>query len=100
MITEAMPCAYCGCVGYHTWAGSGGCPGAVSDRDSQDRAAASQLRALELELQNYKTQNAALRALCGQAADALGGTQTLLKQGDQAWLGPLSAQLKAAAAAP
>ena len=65
-----MPCAYCGCVGYHTWAGSGGCPGAVSDRD-RDRAAASQLRALELELQNYKTQNAALRALCGQAADAL-----------------------------
>ena len=42
-MVESAPCPYCGCVGHHIWAGSGGCPGAVSERD-RDGYAAQALR--------------------------------------------------------
>jgi hypothetical protein len=43
-VNQAIPCPYCGNIGYHMWAGGGGCPGAVSERE-RDAVAVVYLRA-------------------------------------------------------
>jgi hypothetical protein len=43
-MNQASPCPYCGNIGYHMWAGGGGCPGAVSERE-RDAVAVVYLRA-------------------------------------------------------
>jgi hypothetical protein len=69
-VTQASPCPYCGVIGYHMWAGGGGCPGAVSERE-RDAAAALYLRALREENLRLQTAIGRYALLCGKAADAL-----------------------------
>ena len=71
------PCPYCGANGYHLWGGAGGCPGGVSVRDRDLRAAAviTELRKhIELIAEagvKRERELIGLRALCVRAADAL-----------------------------
>jgi O-acetyl-ADP-ribose deacetylase (regulator of RNase III) len=54
------------------WAGAGGCPGAVSERE-RDAAAAAYLQTLSEQNRNLQFALARYVALCARAADALEG---------------------------
>jgi hypothetical protein len=69
-MNQAIPCPYCGNIGYHMWAGSGGCPGAVPERE-RDAAAAVLIQSLTEQTQGLRFVLGQYALLCARAANAL-----------------------------
>jgi hypothetical protein len=69
-VNQAIPCPYCGHIGYHMWAGGGGCPGAVSERE-RDAVAAVYLRAYAERIKLKDAEIERIKVLLRRAADAL-----------------------------
>jgi hypothetical protein len=84
-MNQAIPCPYCGNIGYHFWAGSGGCPGAVPERE-RDAAAAVLIQTLTEQTQGLRFVLGQYAVLCARAADAL-------EKHDEMWGKPLSRDL-------
>jgi len=88
-----IPCPYCGCVGYHTWAGTGGCPGAANERE-RDQIAAATIRAALTGSSAMAGEIAALKALCLGVANTLEIENRLLMK---PIIGEIIAELRKAA---
>jgi hypothetical protein len=66
-VNQAIPCPYCGKIGYHMWAGEGGCPGAEIQ---------SKERWLEIRIENL---SASISEMLFHKAQALKELQELRK---------------------
>jgi hypothetical protein len=69
-MNQVSPCLYCGHIGYHVWAGGGGCPGAVPERE-RDAVASVYLQTLSEQNRRLSFALGRYVELCARAADAL-----------------------------